>query len=539
MANVRDSDISLWLHNKLGSNESWTSGSISSQLTPDVLRNIKECFIDLQTQVKLKLLLSFFHIPRRNLEEWKHELEEILDVAMADTEQWVAMLAEMMKSYPSSGCLNFELSDADNEDNRRIFEDLVHEVTGELKNVKDLNLLPLECHYLNKNALQSVVGTQKQPVKHFTIKRKSKSANLRAELLQKAADAVKTNTKKIPAPTIPLRTRGMPRKMTDTTPLKGIPSQAPTARTLTMPASIASRTLSRTPAGKKEGGVKLLEITEQPVGFQMQKRRKKQQEIEDSKKTGSIEEAASTTETPDYAAGLTATVRPPTPPPPIPVSLNPPPTPSPYQPPTPQPVVAPPPPTPVIQPTYGRSSIPDGPPPTPNPQLPNNPEPTTPTTTLTTAAGYLPVTVNPPTNKTQRHNIPLVSVGAPQPMTKTVILQVPTNQTQQIVTLSKELMEQAQEIFRTANKATRPEKEHILKFMAGTRENPCPELGSIVTIKLSEHEEQLRQKDGTILAFSVETHFQMNYKTGEWKVIQKPPKIDNAILQHQVLATNL
>lgn len=48
------------------------------------------------------------------------------------------------------------------------------------------------------------------------MKRKTKSAILRAELLQKAADAVKTSTKKIPAPTIPLRTRGMPRKMTDT-----------------------------------------------------------------------------------------------------------------------------------------------------------------------------------------------------------------------------------------------------------------------------------------------------------------------------------
>lgn len=35
--------------------------------------------------------------------------------------------------------------------------------------------------------------------------------------------------------------------------------------------------------------------------------------------------------------------------------------------------------------------------------------------------------------------------------------------------MQKELMEKAQEIFRTANKATRPEKEHILKFMAGTR----------------------------------------------------------------------
>lgn len=70
MANVRDSDTSLWLHNKLGtSNDSWTGGSICSQLNSEVLRNIKECFPDLQTQVKLKLLLSFFQIPQKNVQE--------------------------------------------------------------------------------------------------------------------------------------------------------------------------------------------------------------------------------------------------------------------------------------------------------------------------------------------------------------------------------------------------------------------------------------------------------------------------------------
>lgn len=74
MANVRDSDTSLWLHNKLGtSNDSWTGSSICSQLNAEVLRNIKDCFPDLQTQVKLKLLLSFFHIPRRNVEEVSHQ----------------------------------------------------------------------------------------------------------------------------------------------------------------------------------------------------------------------------------------------------------------------------------------------------------------------------------------------------------------------------------------------------------------------------------------------------------------------------------
>ena len=70
MAAARDSDISLWLHNKLGtSSDTWSEGSICSQLNIEVLRNIKECFVELQTQVKLKLLLSFFHLPKRNVEE--------------------------------------------------------------------------------------------------------------------------------------------------------------------------------------------------------------------------------------------------------------------------------------------------------------------------------------------------------------------------------------------------------------------------------------------------------------------------------------
>jgi len=60
--------------------------------------------------------------------------------------------------------------------------------------------------------------------------------------------------------------------------------------------------------------------------------------------------------------------------------------------------------------------------------------------------------------------------------------------------------------------------------MAGTRENPCPELGNIVTIKLSERDELHQHRDGTVMPALVETHFQMNYNTGEWKVITKPPK---------------
>jgi len=47
------------------------------------------------------------------------------------------------------------------------------------------------------------------------LKRKPKAAAIKAELLQKAAD-VANNIKKHAAPTVPVRSRGMPRKMTDT-----------------------------------------------------------------------------------------------------------------------------------------------------------------------------------------------------------------------------------------------------------------------------------------------------------------------------------
>lgn len=123
------------------------------------------------------------------------------------------------------------------------------------------------------------------PVKHFTLKRKPKSAQLRTELLHKSADA-QSSLKKSSAPTIPLRSRGMPRKMTDTTPLKGIPSRMPTTgfRSPSVPGNAQRPNLSRTPAGRKDGGIKILEFTEQPLGYAAAKKRKREQQLEEQQK---------------------------------------------------------------------------------------------------------------------------------------------------------------------------------------------------------------------------------------------------------------
>lgn len=56
-------------------------------------------------------------------------------------------------------------------------------------------------------------------------------------------------------------------------------------------------------------------------------------------------------------------------------------------------------------------------------------------------------------------------------------------------------------------------------------DNPCPKLGNIVTVMLSENIEEVTQADGTTVQMLVETHFQMNYMNGEWKRIKKNRRV--------------
>lgn len=243
-------------------------------------------------------------------------------MAGQDPELWVSMLSESMKTYPATASLNTEISDYDNE-SRPIFTDMVSELKRLVNKTNDLRALPLECQYLNKPALTALVGNQPTPMRHFIMKRKPKSNNLRMELMQKSADA-QSSLKKTSAPTVPLRSRGLPRKMTDTTPLKGIPSRVPSSggfKTPTQAQSKNATTINRTtPAGRKDGGVKFLEIEDQPLGYAAAKKRKRQQELEEQQKRAAENEqvkadtavsalanpSSASTVTPDYAAGLTS-----------------------------------------------------------------------------------------------------------------------------------------------------------------------------------------------------------------------------------------
>lgn len=67
---TKNEEVAFWLHNKLGSHaDLWSSFSISSGLTQEHLQSIKSILWTLDTLVKVKLLLSFIHIPKRNITE--------------------------------------------------------------------------------------------------------------------------------------------------------------------------------------------------------------------------------------------------------------------------------------------------------------------------------------------------------------------------------------------------------------------------------------------------------------------------------------
>ncbi|XP_042793040.1 negative elongation factor A isoform X2 [Panthera onca] len=470
MASMRESDTGLWLHNKLGAtDELWAPPSIASLLTAAVIDNIRLCFHGLSSAVKLKLLLGTLHLPRRTVDEMKGALAEIIQLATLDSDPWVLMVADILKSFPDTGSLNLDLEEQ------------------------------------NPN-VQDILG----------------------ELREKATETAQQLKRSAGVP-FHAKGRGLLRKMDTTTPLKGIPKQAP-FRSPTTP-SVFSPAGNRTPIPpsrtplRKERGVKLLDISElDMVGAGREaKRRRKTLDAEVVEKPAK-EETVVENATPDYAAGLVSTQK-------LGSLNNEPALPSTsYLPATPSVVPASSyipssetPPAPSSREAGLQASRPPEEPSAPSPALPaqfkqrapmynSGPSPAASTPSTPTS----PLTPTTPPAVTPAAQTPPVAMVAPQ--TQPPAQQQPKKN----LSLTREQMFAAQEMFKTANKVTRPEKALILGFMAGSRENPCQEQGDVIQIKLSEHTEDLPKSDGQgSTTMLVDTVFEMNYATGQWTRFKK------------------
>lgn len=432
-------------------------------------------------------------------------------MAQDDNDQWVAMVGDLLKTFPSTGNLN-----ADVDESQNFFHEVVLDLKKLVKKHQDAGMLPLECPYLSRNAMASVTGQQLQQIKHFALKRKPKSAALRAEILQKSSDAA-NSIRRSSGCSVPVKIRSFAKKMDDTTPLRGIPSRPLPSGGFRQSTSFSGRFGGNSLGQKsnaipqKEGGIKLLDITEQPVGMKEAKRRKKmaEQESQDQQKKTDGQSSAM----PDYAVGLLA-----------PTSLD--------------DVTS----TSMVNGTYLTIGA------TNTQSLPG---------TAAGSASLLSSTIQARDNLQQQLQIQItpkpvvVATGTEgQPTVASLILSAPSTTTPPVIatvqgiaspkpivmvppkdqqsqqpkpglSLTREQMVEAQEMFRTSNKVTRLEKALILGFMAGARDNPCPQQGDIVNIRLSETMESLQHPDGTFRPMIVDMYFQMNYASGEWKRVKK------------------
>ena len=90
----------------------------------------------------------------------------------------------------------------------------------------------------------------------------------------------------------------------------------------------------------------------------------------------------------------------------------------------------------------------------------------------------------------------------------------------------------AEEMFREAPHLTQDQKRMIMGFLSGFTENPHPEQGSVVSVPLTKvvRQEQFSDAEGHkgIKTYSIETIFEMNYSTGQWRKLQlkRPIKTD-------------
>ena len=88
-------DIENWLNNKL--EDSWSSEKISSYISSKLLELIKNKFIFLETPIKLRILISFLTLKKKNILEMKNEIQDIIQLSQKDEDEWVRIISLLIQ----------------------------------------------------------------------------------------------------------------------------------------------------------------------------------------------------------------------------------------------------------------------------------------------------------------------------------------------------------------------------------------------------------------------------------------------------------
>ncbi|VDN07700.1 unnamed protein product [Thelazia callipaeda] len=505
---LRDLDLVQWLNNKLGdTSELWCGRQAASLLSREMLVELETCFQALEPHVKLKIVLAIPHLSYRLLTLWKEPIINLLDLARRDADDWVEMVANMYKDYPNRYAIVPVFYNEDSFFNKSL-DELRKIVKNHFTN-NNLRLLPPELCSVSQNAIKARFGiTEIETRKHFNLKRRAKSSVLKAELLKSLEIACSRNKNQkydVVSTSFPIRLRSTLRKPNNDLPMRGIPN----TNTCKLSAGFTNeprkfpRQLIR-----REGGAKFIEIGELPQSLSA--RRKELEAEERARKHHERELQRKRMQAEKDVKRATITVQ---------------------KPKTTSAAIE----NSTSAMSENLSSLQDA----HASYVPKNIIPDASVISI-----FAPVTAVANNNMKPVLTKPCMSYGD--------VREVPTVHAkphQRSQETERELFayRQCEEMLASANVLNEEGHRMVAAFMSGNKGgqisaschvfpfhpknllvvdkslsvHPYPHLGDVLTLKLSESYEDELRSDGTEQKLRVETFFQMDYRTGEWKRLRK------------------
>ena len=148
----------------------------------------RDCFMLLNSQVKIRILMSMLHLSTERLEKLEDHFSNLIEVSLNDTDPWVKVTAGILRYFPVNRQLN-KLTEFPNGSK------IISQIVERLDN-SESKLMPLECRVVSKSNVNTMYPDVNRTVdKHFQLKRKPKSAALRAELLQRSLDTYENRSR--------------------------------------------------------------------------------------------------------------------------------------------------------------------------------------------------------------------------------------------------------------------------------------------------------------------------------------------------------
>uniref|UniRef100_A0A914ZK98 HDAg domain-containing protein n=1 Tax=Parascaris univalens TaxID=6257 RepID=A0A914ZK98_PARUN len=468
-AQLRDLDLVKWLDNKLGdNNELWSGRQAASLLSREMLVELETCFQALETHVKLKIVLALPHLSYRLMTMWKGPLMNLLDLARRDADDWIETVSNMYRDFPSRRCVIPLPSDPNSYFCRTLDE--LKKAVKKHSQEDDLRLLPLDKCVVSQSAIKCRYGVGEVDIrKHFNLRRRAKSSTLKADVVRSAESGVNpAKNQKMGAFTtsFPIRIRSTARKPNNDLPMRGIPA----VNTCKLSAGFTNepRKFQRQLV-KREGGAKLIDIGEIPHA--LKQRRREQEAEEKAKKLLEKQELKKKhqAEKAEREARRSAAVK--------------------------------------FEPTHNNDESAKAGPSVPTVSA-------APREQIAEPASEQAASPRPEKQPSYADVRERPTMGCEQPV---VVASVQSRIEQRDAALRR----QCDEMLSSANALDAQGRRMVSAFLSGNKAHPFPHMGDVVTLKLSETYEDENRLDGSTQKIRVETYFQMDYHTGEWKRLRK------------------